>query len=183
MERIVLYTERKAINQPLRSQSGYSTFDQPLDRYDASTSTTVSTEITPRPPPSRLSVVVISVVTVVTSVMMTVSLPVFSGTMNSVGGDTFVVLFYGTAWTPVVCFAMLLIYKVRCPCAHAHLFVCLFMCVRLCMYTCVHAYMCICLYVCAHLSMYICVRVCAFYVRACVCLLVPLKLSVAAFLI
>ncbi|KAK7490961.1 hypothetical protein BaRGS_00017833 [Batillaria attramentaria] len=72
----------------------------------------VTVEMTPRPPTSALRVFGVAVTSVLMNVMMNVSLPIFAGTMEVVGGDTYVVLLYGAMTFPVVLAAMTLALKV-----------------------------------------------------------------------
>ncbi|XP_067658087.1 crt homolog 3-like [Haliotis asinina] len=55
--------------------------------------------------------VFIAVINVVANVLMNVSLPVFAGTMDHVGGDTFVVLLVSSLWFPVIFAVMTLVMK------------------------------------------------------------------------
>lgn len=46
--------------------------------------------------------VILVVLTVVSNVSLTVSLPIYAGAMNKAGGDTFVVLLYTGMWFPII---------------------------------------------------------------------------------
>jgi hypothetical protein len=68
--------------------------------YDARNDVTI--EMTSRPATPDWKMLTLCVLTVVFNVMMNVSLPIYAGTMNTVGGDTFTVLLYGALWFPLV---------------------------------------------------------------------------------
>jgi hypothetical protein len=67
----------------------------------------------PRAAPSSLVMWALCVSTVLSNVLMSVTLPIFAGTMNVVGGDTFVVLLYSAIWFPPVLALLAMGLKVR----------------------------------------------------------------------
>ena len=83
------------------------------DRHRLNDGSGVILESLPRSPPSGLQLFVLCVLSVLLNVVMNVSLPVFSGTMKKVGGDSFALLMYGALIYPLVLAALTVLLKVR----------------------------------------------------------------------
>ena len=102
-----------SVQGPRRAPS----FQQPDDDDDdddlTSGSADVSVEMTSRPPTAGRWLLVLCVLTVLWNVTMNVSLPVFAGTMDKVGGDMFALLLYSALCYPLVLAALTLLLKVR----------------------------------------------------------------------
>ena len=90
------------------------------DRHSLSDGSGVILESLPRSPPSGLRLLVLCVLSVLLNVVMTVSLPVFAGTMKKVGGDSFALLMYAALIYPLVLAALTLLLKVRAHCCFFH---------------------------------------------------------------
>ena len=103
-----------SVQGPRRAPS----FQQPDDDDDddddlTSGSADVSVDMTSRPPTAGRWLLVLCVLTVLWNVTMNVSLPVFAGTMDKVGGDMFALLLYSALCYPLVLAALTLLLKVR----------------------------------------------------------------------
>lgn len=61
-----------------------------------------ATSVVLRCVPRKWLNVVLVILTVISNVSFTVTLPIYAGAMNKAGGDTFVVLFYCGMWFPII---------------------------------------------------------------------------------